>query len=125
MDTPQTLQNYIFIPTAFQATLWKSHRALKECQEGCQLYRTHLNPLSFLKTIISLRHLSENLTTFTSPSHLSCNFIIIINSRSMHLQQIWTLQELIHGTWFTKFYGRDHKLSTNLTTTRKFCEKVP
>jgi hypothetical protein len=42
----------------------------------------------------------------------------------MHLQQTRTLQELIHNIWSTDFYGKDHKLSTNLTTTRKFCEKV-
>jgi hypothetical protein len=44
MKTPQTWQKYIFIPTASQAALRKPPRALKECQEGCKLYRTrHFN----------------------------------------------------------------------------------
>jgi hypothetical protein len=43
METPQLCKNIFFIPTASQAALRKPHRALKECQEGCQLYRTHSN----------------------------------------------------------------------------------
>jgi hypothetical protein len=38
---PQTLYKYIFIPTAAQIALRKPFRALKECQKGCHLYRTH------------------------------------------------------------------------------------
>jgi hypothetical protein len=43
MKTLSNLKKYIFIPTASQTALRKPPRALKECQEGCQLYRTHSN----------------------------------------------------------------------------------